>query len=291
MFVLRRLLLISCCLLLARVLPAQGDTIYYYEEDTTPKLPPIHFALQTFGAYWTDGRVQFFEGYNHDILYANAISGLPLYSDWFLYSASSIVPSYFQVGVHTGLTDSTRGLRLRLGLQYAQRIDSMAYSGGYLTTDTALGRIATERGAFVGASVAIMKQSRTMLKFLRLHGGADLEVGLSPRSRISAIEYAYDIGDEVLLDYNVFPARGKPRMNVFLNAVVGFETVFGGRFGLTGEIRSGLGTQIVVKQKAFGIARTAYMVGVQYYLWNHNRRPLPPTPHVVEPILEPEELE
>jgi hypothetical protein len=270
------------------VLRAQPDTLFYIEEDTTPALPPVRFHLQTLGAYWLDGRVQFFDGYNREILYADASTGLPLYSDWHLFSPNSLLPTYFQVGMQAGFTDSIRGLRLRMGVMYAHRTDTMSYSGGYLTTDTALGRLASESGGFGGVSITMMKQTRTLFKFLRLYGGAEFEAGLSPQSKIRSTEFAYDIGDEKLLAYNVFLARGRPRLNVFLNAVVGFETVFGKHYGFVAEVRSGLGSQLVVKEKAYGMARTAYMVGLQYYLWDHQRRPLPTRLHEVEPEIEPE---
>lgn len=269
--------IVACLFCLRAHLPAQGDTLWVDAvEDTVPQLPPIRFHLQTIGAYYLDGRVQFFDGYNREILFANASSGLPLYSDWHLFSGESLLPDYFQAGFNFGFTDSIRGLRLRVGALYVNRRDTVAYSGGYLTTDTVLGRLGNEQGAFGGVSVAIMKQSRTLLKFLRLYGGADLEAGLSVKSEIRLSEFAYDMGEQRFLDYNVFSANGKPRMDVFLNAVVGLETVFAKRFGFMFEVRSGLGTQVVVKEKAFGMARTAFVGGLQYYLWDHQRKPLPP---------------
>jgi hypothetical protein len=262
------------------VLPAQDDTLYY-EEDSL-QMPPVRFHLQTLSAAVMDGNVQFFEGYSHEILYSDASSGLPLYSDWVLYSNSQLLPKYFQAGVQAGFTDTLRALRLRLGLQYAHRVDSLAYTSDFFTNDTVLGRLGSERGGFVGISVAGIKQSKKLLGFLRLYGGAELELGLSPRGRISFAEYSYDLGDQQLLDYNRFSAFSKPRMSVFVNALLGFETVFAQRFGIIGELRSGLGSQIVVKEKAKGMARTAIQLGLQYYLWDYIKKPLPQRPHVIE---------
>lgn len=258
----------------------QVDTLYV-EEDTF-RLPPIRFHLQTVSASWMDGNVQFFEGFSQEILYADASSGLPLYSDWHLYSNSSILPTYYQMGVQMGLTDSVRGLRLRLGIQYARRHDSLAYGSDFYTNDTVLGRLGAEYGGFGGISVAGLKQTRKLMGFLRLHGGAELEVGISPRSKIRVSEYAYDLSEQRLLEYNVFDARGKPRMNVFVNAILGLETIVAKRVGIVAEVRSGLGAQIVVRQRAYGMARTTYQLGLQYYLWDYNRKALPQPMHIMD---------
>lgn len=269
----------------AVALPAQVDTVYsdslYVEEDTF-QMPPVRFHLQTFSATFMDGSVQFFEGFDHEILYADASSGLPLYTDWHLYSRGTQLPSYYQYGVQVGLTDTLRALRLRLGLQYAHREDSLRYTSDFYTNDTILGRYGTERGAFVGVSISGLKQSRKLLRFLRLYGGAELELGLSPRGRIAFTEYSYDFSEQRVLEQNDFTADSKPRLTVFANAILGFETIFAKRLGLVGELRSGLGSQIVVKQRARGIARTTFQVGVQYYLWDYHKKRLPQRPHVIE---------
>lgn len=280
------MLILLLAVLSGGVLPAQGDTLYgdtlYVEEDTF-RMPPVRFHLQTFSASLMDGTVQFFEGFDQEILYADASSGLPLYTDWHLYSRGSQLPTYYQFGVQAGLTDTLRALRLRLGVQYAFREDSLAYTSDFYTNDTVLGRYGTERGGFGGVSIAGLKQTRKLLGFLRLYGGAELELGLSPRGRINFTEFSYDLSEEKVLEMNTFTAMSKPRMVVFVNAILGFETVFAKRFGLVGELRSGLGSQIVVKEKAKGIARTTYQLGLQYYLWDYTKKRMPQRPHVIEP--------
>ena len=49
-------------------------------------------------------------------------------------------------------------------------------------------------------------------------------------------------------------------------AVAGFELTFFQRVGITAEVRSGIGAQLKVGEKPVGIAKTLYMVGIQYYL-------------------------
>lgn len=268
-----------------QALPAQVDTVYadsLYALEDSFQMPPVQFHLQTLSASYMDGNVQFFEGFDQEILYADASSGLPLYTDWHLYSRGSLLPTYYQFGLQAGLTDTLRALRLRLGIQYAYRKDSIDYSSDFYTNDTVLGRVGSEQGGFGGVSIAGLKQSRKLLGFLRLYGGAELELSLSPRGRIHFIEYSYDLSEQKVLEMNTFSAISKPRMVVFVNAILGFETVFAQRFGFVGELRSGLGSQIVLKQRAKGIARTTFQLGLQYYLWDYRKKSLPQRPHTVE---------
>lgn len=256
---------------------AQGvevvDSSYF---DSSLVREPVRFRIHTFGAAYQDGRLQFFNGYNREIVYANAISGLPLYSDWHLFSATSPLPEYFQAGINVGLTDSSKALRLRLGGVLMKRRDSVAYSGGYFINDTIWGRQIKEEATFLGVSVAALKQSRKLLKCLRLYGGAELEVALTTRSQIELLEYSFDVGEERILDLNEFKADGKPHMDCFLNAVVGLEFILGRKVGFYAEVKSGLGTQLAVKETAFGMARTAWSAGLQVYLWDHDHRLYPP---------------
>ena len=252
---------------------AQTDTI---SSDTLQPLPPLSFHLQSIGLSWVDGNVQFFEGYDHEILYADAESGLPIYPDWPAYSRGVIQPQFYQFGANIAFVDSIRGLKLRFGAYYAHRSDSFAYGSDFAINDTIFGRIASEKGNFGSVSFAGMKQSRKLFGFLRFHGGAEIEVGLSPSSRISFTEYAYDLGEDRLIEYNTFNASGKPRFNLFCSAILGMETVFWNHIGFTAEVKSGLGAQLVVKERGFGMARTSYHLGLNYYLFNYNRKPLPP---------------
>jgi hypothetical protein len=275
---LAKALYISFCFLLASLsLFAQPDSIYVeeYWEDTVPPLPPVAFHLQEIGLDWTDGSVQFFEGYDVGILYADAQSGLPIYSDWGLYSRGAILPTYYQFGIHAALVDTIRGLKLRISGMFAHREDSMNYSSDFHVNDTVYGRIASEKGSFGSASIAALKQTRKLLKFVRFYGGAELELGLSPTSKILFSEYAADIGEDRLVEYNEFRSKGKPRFLAMATAILGFETVFFKHFGFAFEVKSGLGYQLVVKEKAYGMGRTTYHVGLNYYLFDYSRKALP----------------
>jgi hypothetical protein len=248
-------------------------------------LPPAKFRLQTLSASWMDGNVQFFEGYSQPILYADAQSGLPIYSDWIAYQrANSILPAYFQLSGSISLLDSVRGIKLRLSASYSHREDSMAYGSQFTINDTIYGRLASEKGSFGSVSVAGIKQSRKIFNCIRFHGGAEVEVGLSPVSRIEFAEYSSDLGAGLIVDYNEFRSVGKPRFMVMANAILGLETVFFKHFGFTVEVKSGLGAQLVVKEKAFGQARTAYHLGINYYLWDYNRKALPKMVPTRQPI-------
>jgi hypothetical protein len=264
---------------------AQPDSAYTegFEADTTPPLPPVSFHLQEIGVDWVDGNVQFFEGYDAQILYANAQSGLPIYPDWGLYSRNALLPRYYQFGIHAAVVDSVRGLKLRFTGAYSHREDSMNYASDFHVNDTIYGRIASEKGSFGSVSLAALKQSRKLLGFLRFYGGAELELGLSPRSKILFQEYAADTGEDRLVEYNEFQAIGKPRFNVFGTAILGLETVFFKRVGFLFEIKSGLGWQLVIEEKAFGMGRTTYHAGLNYYLFDFNRKALP------RPVMVPKE--
>jgi hypothetical protein len=53
------------------------------------------------------------------------------------------------------------------------------------------------------------------------------------------------------------------------------EAVFFKHIGFTAEVKSGLGAQVVVKERAFGMGRTTYHIALNYYLFDYKRRPLP----------------
>lgn len=275
-----------CFLLVGLPVFGQTDSI---SVDTIPSLPPLSLHLHTLSLSWVDGNVQFFEGYDHEILYANAQSGLPIYPDWPAYSRGVVQPKYFQFGAQVAFVDSIRGIKFRLGGYYSRRSDSMAYGSDFAINDTVFGRRASEKGAFGSISFAGMKQSRKLLGIFRFHGGAELELGLSPQSRISYAEYSYDLGENKIIEYNEFSALGKPRFLVFGSAILGMETIFLHRLGFTAEVKSGLGAQIVVKEKSFGMARTSYHFGINYYLFDYKRKPLPrPVMILIEEETAPE---
>ncbi len=243
--------------------------------DSMPPLPPLKFHLHDFGVSHTDGSVQFFQGYDARILYADAQAGLPIYPDWGLYSRSTVFATFFQVGAHASVVDTVRGIKLRFSANYSRREDTMDYTSDFIVNDTIYGRFATEHGSFGSVAIAGLKQSRKILGFLRFHGGAELELGLSPTSRISFAEYSFDYGAERIVDYNEFRAVGKPRFVGYATAILGMETVFFKHFGFSAEVKSGLGAQLVVKEKAFGMGRTTYHLALNYYLFDYNRRALP----------------
>lgn len=263
---------------------APADTM----RDSFPPLPPLSFHLHDIGASWTDGSVQFFQGYDARILYADARSGLPIYPDWGYYSRSTVFPSFWQVGAHAAIVDTVRGLKLRFSANYSRRKDTMDYASDFIVNDTVYGRLASEEGSFGSVAMAGLKQTRTVLGCLRFHGGAELELGLSPRSSILFEEYAFDFGEEQIVSYNAFRAVGKPRFVGFATAVLGVEAVFFKHIGFSFEVKSGLGGQVVVKQKAFGMGRTTYHAALNYYLFDYRRRPLPKPIRVPIP---PEERE
>ncbi len=219
--------------------------------------------------------MQFFQGYDARILYADAQSGLPIYPDWGLYSRSTVFPTFFQIGAHASFVDTVRGLKLRFSANYSRRADTMDYASDFIINDTVYGRTASEKGSFGSVAVAGLKQTRKLLGFVRFHGGAELELGLSPSSRIAFVEYSFDYGAEHVVDYNEFRAMGKPRFSAFATAILGVETVFFKHFGFSAEVKSGLGAQLVVMERAFGMGRTTYHLALNYYIFDYNRRPLP----------------
>lgn len=220
-----------------------------------------------------DGNIQFFEGYNYLILYSDAQFGLPLYADWQVYSGISLIPEFFQASANFSLVDTSRGLRLRFSANYSYRKDSLAMTSGFAVNDTIFGRNASEEGRFYGFTASGMKLTRKFLGFLRLYAGAEIQLGLSPRSTISLTEYSYDIGEGRVIEANTFAAPGKARFNLWGRALVGLEAVLGGHYGLTLEVKSGLGTQFVLGESSYGLAANAYHIGLSYYFWDFTGRP------------------
>ncbi len=264
-----------------------GDTIYYYEPDS---LPPKgeRFHLQSFGASYRNGSHQFFDGYNYEVLTANAREGLPVFLDWPDYSGAVVLPEYRQFGVNAAWVDTTRGFKIRVGLTYFERKDSLQTGSDFMRYDTIFGRNASEFGRFYGFTAAGVKQSRKILNFFRLYGGAEIEAMVSPRSDIYFLLYAYDIGEERFVDINEFNVEGKPRFNVYGSALVGLETVFWKHLGFFLEAKSGLGAQFVLRERTFGMAKNAYHIGMNWYLWDYRRKPMARKSMIVPPPVEPE---
>lgn len=240
------------------------------------------FNLQSFGASYRDGTSQFFDSYNYQILMSNAQQGLPIFLDWPSYSGVVVLPEYWQLEAHAAWVDTIRGLKLRAGLSYLQRLDSMATTGNFMRNDTVFGRNASEFARFYGITLGGVKMSRKLGNFMRLYGGAEFEALLAPRSDIYFLLFAYDIGEERIIEFNEFNVKGKPRLNLYGSALLGMEMVFWKHFGFFLEVKSGLGMQVVLRERTFGIAKNAYHLGLNYYLWDYKRKPLP------RPILEEE---
>ena len=264
-----------------------GDTIFVYEPDT---LPPRgeRFHLNSFGVNFRDGSHQFFDGYNYQILNANAREGLPVFLDWPDFSGAVILPTYWQVEGHAAWVDTSRGIKIRTGLTYMQRKDSMQTGSEFSRYDTIYGRNASEFGHFYGFTAAAMKQSRKFWGFLRLYGGAEVEAMVSPRSDIYFLLYAYDIGEERIVDLNEFEVEGKPRFNLYASALLGLETVFWKHFGFFLEVKSGLGGQFVLREQTFGMAKNAYHLGLNWYLWDYKRKPMQRREIIIPPPPNPE---
>lgn len=241
--------------------------------------------MQSFGISFRNGVNQYFDGYNYEALLANVRAGLPLFFDWPQYSGEILVPDYLQFEGHVAWVDTIRGFKMRGGLTYFQRFDTMATTSMVARFDTILGRNASEFSRFGGVTWAGMKQSRKIGGFLRLYGGAEFEVMFSPSSDISFLEYAYDVGEEQFLSINEFELEGKPKFNLFASALLGLETVFFEHIGFLFEVKSGLGIQLLANESSFGLAKNAYHAGLNYYLFDYKRKPLP------KPILVPVPME
>lgn len=233
------------------------------------------FRMQSFGASFRNGTNQYFDGYNYVALLANSRAGLPLFFDWPEYSGQVLNPEYLQFEGHVAWVDTVRGFKMRGGLTYFQRFDTMATTSFVARFDTILGRNASEFTRFGGVTWAGMKQSRKLGNFLRLYGGAEVELMFSPRSDINFVEYAYDSGDQEFLSINEFEVIGKPKFAGYASAILGLETVFFHRIGLLLEVKSGLGMQLIVNEGTFGLAKNAYHLGLNYYLFDYKRKPLP----------------
>ena len=221
------------------------------------------------GLNWVDGSTNYFEGYSYERLRSNVqvgTLGFPIHNDWLLYTPFTTQPRYFEVGGFFQLADTNLNLRLRFSGSYTELYDSMFYQSGFSVDDTVYRRIGVENSNMINLGASMMKTSRNFGKFLRFYAGGMGEVFAATRSRIEYRESAYDISEDRNIQANEYEFNGKPRLNLYGSAVVGMELTFFRRLGITGEVRSGIGTQIKVGEKPAGVAKTLYMVGVQYYL-------------------------
>lgn len=263
-------------ILLLATLPlrAQNDTLtrrdsiayYYWLQDSAKKDSAGKLIFYQVGGFISDGNTQYFEGFNQRVLYNNASAGLPIYSDWEVYSNQVLIPKFFKAGAYVSFMDTVRKLKVRVGGYYYHRKDTMAYVSGFAINDTIFGRQAYEQAGFAGVSLSGMKTSRKLFKTLRLYGGAMLELSFASGSKIDYLEYSYDYGDERIIELNIFNTNGKPRMDGYLSAILGLETYFFNRVGFTFEVRSGVGLHVILKEPAVGISKTVVAGGLNYYL-------------------------
>lgn len=248
------------------VVAQDQDTIWFTEKK--PKEPTVFHFYQA-GLAFADGNIQYFDGFSQEVLYTNSRSGLPLYSDWMVFSGFSVLPKYYSFYGSAGFADTTKNLRLRFGGGFYHKEDSLYYTGGYAVHDTIFIRTGSEAATYFSAHVAGLKTSRKLLHVLRLYTGAELELGFAPTSRVRFHEYEYDFGEDKILHANHFNSTGKARANVLGTAIVGVEAVFGSRIGFHAEARSGIGLHWVPKQGAYGLSRIGYQVGMNLYFLDH----------------------
>lgn len=244
-----------------------SDTFLYpWEMEEEEKDSAGKLVFYQVGGGVSLGNTQYFEGFNHTLLYNNATAGLPIYSDWNVYSNNILIPRYRSINIYVSHMDTVRNLKTRLGAFFYGRQDSMLYVSAFAVNDTIFGRQASEKTSFGGISGSAMITTKQLFKFLRLYGGASLEIGLSPSSKIHFVEYALDYGDQRIIEYNEFEAKGKPRLDFYGSAVLGLETCFANRIGFTFEARSGAGLHLIVNEPAIGISKIVLFGGLNYYL-------------------------
>jgi hypothetical protein len=243
-----------------------SDTFLYpWEMEEEEKDSAGKLVFYQIGVGGSLGNTQYFEGFNHALLYNNATSGLPIYSDWGVYSNNILIPRYRSLNIYLSHMDTVRNLKTRLGAFFYEREDSMLYVSAFAVNDTIFGRQAREKAGFGGISGSAMITTKQLFRFLRLYGGASLEIGFSPGSKIHFVEYALDYGDQRIIDYNEFFSKGKPRIDFYGSAILGLETCFAGRVGFSLEARSGAGLHLIVNEPAIGISKIVVFGGLNYY--------------------------
>ena len=235
------------------------------------------WRLYSIGAAYMDGVMNYLNSYNSDVLIINSRLGLPIYSDWGQYESRALMPEYNQYNLHLSMVDTLRLMRLRFGLGYVNRLDSLFYDSMFAINDTVFRRSSSERSRYLNLSFSVLKSSRKIFKFLRFHAGLNLEVAASPSTDIYFWEASFDVGEERVIEFNQFDVVGKPRLNTNALAVVGMEMIFFHRLGINLEVRSGLGAQLIARESVLGLSKTVWQAGLNYYFWDHpDPKPKPP---------------
>lgn len=221
------------------------------------------------GASWMDGYSLFFNGYDHEILLGNAGSGLPLgvYDNWSYFTTYQSKPVFWQTGAWFHLVNHRRNLRLRLILSYSRRVDTLFAQSSIPQNDIINGRFATEKSNHFHLGVSMMKTTKNLLGFLRLYGGGEIELGLSVGSQIDYTEFTYDFKVEQIAAIQDYHVRGKPRFTPYASAIIGMELNFLKYFGVVIEGKSGLGLHLMVNERAVGLSKTLYVLGLNVYPW------------------------
>lgn len=244
---------------------AQLDSIDSVEVKVKKK-----WEIRGFGANWNPGPTQFFEGYNRDLMYANASAGLPLLPQWEAFTDAAVASEHFQAGVRGYIVDTAETFRLRVSLSFARRDDSLFYQGSLSANDTVEVRAGKERSNFLVFGFSTIKATRKLGGFLRLYAGAELELGVSRRSRMNFWQYRYDISEGGIVDeINYFPAAGSPKFTALAFAQLGTEICLAKYFALNFELRSGIGAHLVMRTAPVGLSKTQLSMGLNVYPWGN----------------------
>ena len=217
------------------------------------------------GAGYVDGTMQFFEGYNYRILYANSRSGMPIRSDWDLYSQLSTFPKWYQGNVWVQFADTIKKLRIRVNASLFSRKDSMIYTSALGMNDIVYGRIAVEKGYYGAIGLGLAKTTKKLLKSLFLYGGAEVQAGFSLGSNVNFVEYGVDVVTGNLAFMDEYQAKGRFRIVPIFSALLGMEFRPISWLGLVLEAQSGIGVHYVINQSAFGVSRTCLLGGLAFY--------------------------
>ena len=234
-----------------------------YGQSFTGKKLPKRWLFYSAGAGYVDGTMQYFEGYNYNILYSNASSGLPIVTDWPQYSQLSTFPKWANGTASVQFADTLKKLRLRVSASYYARKDSMIYTSAS-GSDFVYGKIATERSTYGAIGIGLAKTTRKLFKCLYLYGGAEVQAGFSLSSKIDFLEYSFDVVQDTLGFMNEYHVKGRFRMVPVFSALLGMEIRPIPWIGLVLEAQSGIGVHYVINQSAFGISRTCLLAGLAF---------------------------
>lgn len=223
------------------------------------------WKLTSVGANWTDGFLQYVNGFNNELLFSNARAGLPVHTDWNLYGQSVSPVNYFQFGTQMNLWNSKKKVRIRPHIAYSRRGDTLFYTSIFSRDDTILGRTAHETTTFITLGSTFLKSSKLIWKTLRFYGGADVELAFAPTSKVDYWEYQFDLGDETFVELAEWHVKGKPRINLYLSAVIGFEVHFLKYVGLFAEVKSGMGGHFILVERPGFLSKTVYSAGFNVY--------------------------